>query len=46
MRRVLEPLGLGYVVKDGFLMITAKEPIDEPFGYDAYPYLQYRDVLR
>jgi hypothetical protein len=46
LRRVLGPLGLGYSVKDGFLMITAKDSIDEPLGEDVDPYLQYRDVLR
>jgi hypothetical protein len=46
LRRVLEPLGLGYVVKDGFLMITSRESFDEPIGDDTDPYLQYRDVLR
>ncbi len=46
LRLVLEPLGLGYVVKDGFLMITSKDSVDEPIGEDADPYLQYRDVLR
>jgi hypothetical protein len=46
LRRVLEPLGLGYVVKDGFLMITSKESVDEPLGEDVEPYLRYRDVLR
>jgi hypothetical protein len=46
LRRVLNPLGLGYVVKDGFLMITAKESVDEPLGDDVDPYPQYRDVLR
>ena len=46
LRRVLEPLGLGYVVKDGFMMITSKESIDVPVGDDVDLYLQYRDVLR
>jgi hypothetical protein len=46
LRRVFEPLGLGYVVKDGFLMITSKESVDEPVGESLDPYLQYRDVLR
>ncbi len=46
LRRILEPLGLSYVVKDGFLMITAKESNDEPTGDDVDPYLRYRDVLR
>jgi hypothetical protein len=46
LRRVLDPLGLGYQVKDGFLMITSKEAVDVPVGDDMDPYLQYRDVLR
>jgi hypothetical protein len=46
LRRILEPLGLGYVVKDGFLMITSKDPLDDPIGAYMDPYLQYRDVLR
>lgn len=46
LRRVLDPLGLAYVVKDGFLMITSKESVDEPLGDDVDPYPQYRDVLR
>ena len=46
LRRILEPLGLAYVVKEGFLMISSKESFDEPVGDDVAPYLQYRDVLR
>jgi hypothetical protein len=46
LRRVLEPLGLGYEVKSGFLMISAKESLEAPVGVDADPYLMYRDVLR
>src|SRR5262245_42683446 len=46
LRLVLGPLGLAYIVKDGFLMITAKESVDEPLGEDVDPYPQYRDVLR
>jgi hypothetical protein len=46
LRLVLEPLGLRYVVKDGFLMITSKAAICEPIGAYMDPYLQYRDVLR
>jgi hypothetical protein len=46
LRRVLEPLGLGYELKAGFLMITAKEATDTPVDVDVDPYLQYRDVLR
>jgi hypothetical protein len=46
LRRVLEPLGLGYEVKDGFLMISSKESLDVPVGGDFDPYVRYRDVLR
>ena len=46
LRRILEPLGLGYEVKDGFLMITSKGSEDVPIGDEAEPYLRYRDVLR
>jgi hypothetical protein len=46
LRLILEPLGLGYEVKDGFLMITSRESRDEPLGAEVNPYLQYRDVLR
>jgi hypothetical protein len=46
LQRILEPLGLGYSVKDGFLMIESAESLDEPFGEEADLYLQYRDVLR
>jgi hypothetical protein len=46
LRRILDPLGLGYEVKDGFLMITAKDSLDVPVGDDVNPYLRYRDVLR
>ena len=45
LRHVLEPLGLGYEVKDGFLMISSKESLDTPTGVHMDPYLQYRDVL-
>jgi hypothetical protein len=43
---------LGYVVKDGFLMVTSSESLDMETGdaIDPYrpidPYRQYRDVLR
>ena len=30
LRRVLEPLGLGYEVKAGFLMISSKESLTRP----------------
>jgi hypothetical protein len=46
LRRLLDPLGLGYQVGDGFLMITSKESVDEHVGDDVDPYLRYRDVLR
>jgi hypothetical protein len=46
LRRVLDQVGLGYVVKDGYLMITSKESLDEPLGDDAEPFLRCRDVLR
>jgi hypothetical protein len=46
LKRLLRPLGLGYVVKDRFLMITSKESIDLDTGNNADPYLQYRDILR
>jgi hypothetical protein len=46
LRRVLDPLGLGYQVQDGFLMITSKEEVDVPVDEDVDPYLRYRDVLR
>jgi hypothetical protein len=45
LRIVLDPLGLGYVVKDGFLMITSKEALDMEAGDGIDPYLRYRDVL-
>jgi hypothetical protein len=45
LRRVLEPLGLAFEARDGFLMITSRESVQEPVtGQD--PYLQYRDDLR
>jgi hypothetical protein len=46
LQHILEPLGLGYEVKGGFLMITSKEAIDAPIDREVDPYLQYRDVLR
>jgi hypothetical protein len=46
LRRLLDPLGLGYQVKEGYLMITSKEAVDVPVGDDVDPYLRYRDVLR
>jgi hypothetical protein len=46
LRSALDSLGLGYVVKDGFLMITSKESLDTATGDATNPYLLYRDVLR
>jgi hypothetical protein len=46
LQRILEPMGLWYIVKDGFLMITSKDSEDTPFADAGDPYLQYRDVLR
>lgn len=42
--RVLKPLGLEFVVREGFLMITSEEDRDK--WPDDDPYLGYRDVLR
>jgi hypothetical protein len=46
LRSLLGPLGLGYVVKDGFLMVTSSESLDMETGDAIDTYLQYRDVLR
>ena len=46
IRSVLGSLGLGYVVKDGFLMITSSESLGMQTGDAIDPYRQYRDVLR
>jgi len=48
LRRILDPLGLAYTTKDGFLMITSKASEDEPIDdyRDNDLYLQYRDVLK
>ena len=46
LRHVLDPLGLGYVVKEGFLMITSTESLDTETGDQADPYVEYRDILR
>ena len=47
LRLVLDPLGLAYMAKDGFIMITSKESHDEPVGGDGEDlYLKYRDVLK
>ena len=38
--KVLDPLGLAYVPKDGFIMITSKASEDRPIGGEAqHPYL-------
>ncbi len=42
LNRVLKPLGLGFTIKSGFLMITFDESLDEEID-DAY--LGFRDVL-
>ena len=44
LKRVLAPLGLGFSVKDGYLMISSKDSADVLL--DADPYLGYRDVLQ
>ncbi len=44
LKGVLKPLGLGFMIKSGFLMITSQEAVDEPA--DGDPYLGFRDVLR
>jgi hypothetical protein len=46
LRSALDPLGLTYDVKEGFLMITAKESLDATTEDTIDPYLKYRDVLR
>ncbi len=46
LNRVLEPLGLGFSVKEGYLMITSKESLDLPIGDEGDPYLKFRDVLQ
>jgi len=46
LRHVLEPLGLGYVVQEGFLMITSTDSLDVESGDQIDPYVTYRDVLR
>ena len=42
LKRVLKPLGLGFTIKSGFLMITSDEAVDEEIDD---PYLGFRDVL-
>ena len=43
LKRALKPLGLDFTIKDGFLMITSEESLDEEI-HD--PYLGFRDVLQ
>ena len=44
LRRVLKTLGLDFTIRDGFLMITSQEALDERSDDD--PYLGFSDVLR
>jgi hypothetical protein len=44
LKRVLKPLGLGFMIKSGFLMITSEEAVDDPADDD--PYLGFRDMLQ
>jgi hypothetical protein len=44
LKLALKPLGLDFTIRDGFLMITSQESVDE--SPDDDPYLGYRDVLR
>jgi hypothetical protein len=47
LKRILDPLGLAFTTKDGFLMITSKDSHDEPVGEDGKDlYLRFRDVLK
>jgi hypothetical protein len=46
IRQALEPLGLAYMVKDGFLMITSKESWESSDDDAINLYLEFRDVLR
>jgi hypothetical protein len=46
LRSALDPLGSGCVVKDGFLMIMAKESLDAETEDGINPFLVYRDALR
>jgi hypothetical protein len=43
LKLVLRPLGLDFTIRDGFLMITSEESVDE--SSDDDPYLGYRDVF-
>jgi hypothetical protein len=45
LNRVLEPLGLGFSVNEGYLGITSKESLDLPIGDEVDSYLKFRDVL-
>jgi hypothetical protein len=44
LSRMLKPLGLDFTIRDGFLMITSQEALDERSEDD--PYLGFSDVLR
>jgi hypothetical protein len=46
LERAFGPLGLACETREGFLMITAKESLDEPVGESRDPYVIYRDVLK
>jgi hypothetical protein len=46
LHRVLEPLGLDYEIKSGFLMITSVESVDSLIEGGEDPYVKFRDVLR
>jgi hypothetical protein len=46
LRRALDSLDLAFDVKDGFLMITSKQSLDEPIGASRDPYVIYHDVLK
>jgi hypothetical protein len=47
IEQALAPMGLGYTVKYGFLMVTSKDSLDKD-GEDSLmdAYRQYRDVLK
>jgi hypothetical protein len=46
IRQALEPLGLVYEVKDGFMMITSKESRHASADDALNLYLEFRDVLQ
>lgn len=46
IRQALEPLGLVYMVRDGFMMITSKESWERSADVPVNLYLEFRDVLR